>query len=158
MTSVRRFGDPCYSALVKDLSGLLESARRAAARTVNAVMTTTNREIGHRIVEFEQRGEKRAEYGAELLETLAADLTKRFGRGFSTDNFESMRRFYRAFPPAKISETVSRNLPNLGFARQRQANPRRCLGFPTSSPGPRRFPCPGRTMSCSCVRRDPLRR
>jgi predicted nuclease of restriction endonuclease-like (RecB) superfamily len=106
---VRRFGDPGYSALIKDLSGLLESARRAAARTVNAVMTATYWEIGRRIVEFEQRGEKRAEYGAELLETLAADLTKRFGRGFSTDNLESMRRFYRAFRPAKISETPSRN-------------------------------------------------
>jgi hypothetical protein len=66
-------------------------------------------EIGRRIVEFEQGGEKRAEYGAELLETLAADLTNRFGRGFSTDNLESMRRFYRALPPTKISETLSRD-------------------------------------------------
>jgi hypothetical protein len=108
MTSVRRVTAPGYSGLIKDLSGLLESARRAAARTVNAVMTATYWEIGRRIVEFEQGGERRAEYGAELLETLAADLTKRFGRGFSPDNLESMRRFYRAFPPAKISETLSR--------------------------------------------------
>jgi hypothetical protein len=103
MTSLRRFGDPGYSVLAKDLSGLLESARRAAARAVNAIMTATHREIGRRVVEFEQRGEKRAEYGAELLETLAADLTTRFGRGFSIDNLESMRRFYRAFPKAKAS-------------------------------------------------------
>ena len=115
MTSLRRFADPRYPALVKDLSGLLEAARRSYARAVNAIMTATYWEIGRRIVEFEQGGEKRAEYGAGLLETLAADLTRRFGRGFSTDNLESMRRFYRAFPPAKISETVSRKSSEPGI-------------------------------------------
>jgi len=107
MTSVRRFGDPGYSALVKDLGGLLESARRAAVRTVNAIMTVTYWEIGRPIVEFEQRGEKRAEYGAELLETLASDLTRRFGRGFSRQNLQYMRQFYVAFPPDKIRQTAS---------------------------------------------------
>jgi uncharacterized protein DUF1016 len=107
MTSVRRFGDPGYSALVKDLGGLLESARRAAVRTVNAIMTVTYWEIGRRIVEFEQRGEKRAEYGAELLETLATDLTRRFGRGFSRQNLQYMRQFYVAFPSDKIRQTAS---------------------------------------------------
>ena len=108
MTSLRRGIASGYPALLDDLSGLLESARRASARAVNAVMTTTYWEIGRRIVEFEQRGSQRAEYGTELLAELSADLTKRFGRGFSSDNLESMRRFYRAFPRAKISETVSR--------------------------------------------------
>ena len=69
MTSLRRTADPRYSGLIRDLSGLLESARRAAVRAINAVMTATW-EIGRRIVEFEQGGEKRAEYGADLLETL----------------------------------------------------------------------------------------
>ena len=104
---MRRFGDPGYSALVKDLNGLLESARRAAARTVNAVMTATYWEIGRRIVEFEQGGEKQAEYGAEPLETLAANLTRRFGRGFSRQNSQYMRQFYVAFPPDKIRQTLS---------------------------------------------------
>ena len=111
MTSVRSFDDPGYSALVKDLGGLLESARRAAVRTVNAIMTVTYWEIGRRIVEFEQRGEKRAEYGAELLETLATDLTSRFGRGFSRQNLQYMRQFYVAFPRDKIRQTASGNLP-----------------------------------------------
>ena len=93
MTSVRRFADPGYSALVKDLSGLLESARRAYARAVNAAMTATYWEIGRRIVEFEQRGERRAEYGAELLGKLSADLTRRFGRGFSRPNLQRFREF-----------------------------------------------------------------
>ena len=76
-------------------------------RTVNAIMTVTYWEIGRRIVEFEQRGEKRAEYGAELLETLATDLTSRFGRGFSRQNLQYMRQFYVAFPPGKIRQTAS---------------------------------------------------
>lgn len=50
----------------------------------------------------------RAEYGKALLVHLSADLTKRFGRGFSTDNLETMRLFYNAYPASKISETVSR--------------------------------------------------
>jgi predicted nuclease of restriction endonuclease-like (RecB) superfamily len=108
VTSQPRAADSSYPALVKDLSALLESARRASARAVNAVMTATYWEIGRRVVEFEQRGAQRAEYGAELLPKLSGDLTRRFGRGFSPDNLESMRRFYRAFPHAGISETLSR--------------------------------------------------
>jgi predicted nuclease of restriction endonuclease-like (RecB) superfamily len=104
---VRRAADPGYPALVKDLSGLLESARRASARAVNTLMTATYWEIGRRIVEFEQEGEKRAEYGAELLERLSADLTGRFGRGFSRQNLQYMRQFYLAFPPGAIRQTVS---------------------------------------------------
>jgi predicted nuclease of restriction endonuclease-like (RecB) superfamily len=113
MTSLRGGIASGYSALLGDLAGLLESARRASARAVNALMTATYWEIGRRIVEFEQSGAQRAEYGTELLAKLSADLTKRFGRGFSSDNLESMRRFYRAFPRAKISATVSRkSLPS----------------------------------------------
>ena len=97
-----------YLGLVENLSGLLEAARRASARAVNAVITATYWEIGRRIVEFEQGGEERAEYGKALMRRLSADLTRRFGRGFSVDNLESMRRFYRAFPGAQISETLSR--------------------------------------------------
>jgi predicted nuclease of restriction endonuclease-like (RecB) superfamily len=108
VTSLRRASDPGYPALLKDLSGLLESARRASARAVNALMTATYWEIGRRVVEYEQRGAQRAEYGAELLAKLSADLTQHFGRGFSPDNLEAMRRFYRAFPGARISETSPR--------------------------------------------------
>jgi predicted nuclease of restriction endonuclease-like (RecB) superfamily len=108
MTSPRRTADSRYPGLVRDVSGLLESARRASVRAVNALMTATYWEIGRRIVEFEQRGEERAAYGEKLLQRLAADLTRRFGRGFSPDNLETMRRFYGAFPPARISATLSR--------------------------------------------------
>ena len=96
-----------YLGLVQDLSGLLEEARRSSARAVNAVMTATYWEVGRRIVEFEQGGEERAEYGGRLLERLSTDLTARFGRGFSRQNLHSMRQFYQVFPPGEIRQTVS---------------------------------------------------
>ena len=63
--------------------------------------------IGRRIVEFEQSGEERAEYGAALIERLAEDLTKRFGRGFSLQGIYKMRLFYLSFPPDRILPTPS---------------------------------------------------
>ena len=110
MTALPRAADPRYPALVKDLSGLLETARRSSARAVNALMTATYWEIGRRIIEFEQRGAKRAEYGAELLEKLSADLTRRFGRGFSRPNLQRFREFYLRFPLKQIRSTVSSEL------------------------------------------------
>jgi hypothetical protein len=96
-----------YPGLVVSISDLLEAARRASARTVNAFMTATYWEIGRRIVEFEQRGEKRAGYGEELLTQLADDLTTRFGRGFSRFNLGRFRQFYLATPANQIRATLS---------------------------------------------------
>ena len=100
-----------YPGLIGDIGALLEQARRSSARAVNALMTATYWEIGRRIVEFEQGGDKRAGYGQELLKRLALDLTGRFGRGFSKPNLERMRLLYEMFPPARIASTVSRQLP-----------------------------------------------
>ncbi|MBM3795480.1 MAG: DUF1016 domain-containing protein [Acidobacteria bacterium] len=86
-----------YDAFLADVVGLLENARRAAARSVNSVLTLTYFEIGQRIFEHEQRGEARAEYGELLLNRLSADLSKRFGRGFSRSNVFQMRQFYLAY-------------------------------------------------------------
>jgi predicted nuclease of restriction endonuclease-like (RecB) superfamily len=86
-----------YGGLIGGIAKLLEAARRTAARTVNALMTATYWEIGRRIVEFEQGGEKRAEYGEALLERLAQDLTARFGRGFRRSNLFQIRAFYLAY-------------------------------------------------------------
>jgi predicted nuclease of restriction endonuclease-like (RecB) superfamily len=112
VTRLRHATASNYPALVKDLSGLLEAARRGSARAVNALMTATYWEIGRRIVEFEQGGAKRAEYGAELLEKLSADLTRRFGRGFSRPNLQRFREFYLRFPLGQIRSTVSSELPS----------------------------------------------
>jgi predicted nuclease of restriction endonuclease-like (RecB) superfamily len=100
-----------YPDLVGSISELLEAARRASARTVNAFMTATYWEIGRRIVEFEQRGEKRAEYGKALLERLSKDLTLRYGRGFARPNLIRFRQFYLAFPTASIRSTLSNETP-----------------------------------------------
>ncbi|CAE6964650.1 PDDEXK nuclease domain-containing protein [Paraburkholderia domus] len=97
-----------YSGIHGDIVALLEHGRRAAARSVNALMTATYWEIGRRIVEFSQGGEGRAAYGQTLLERLSADLTARFGRGFGVDNLELMRMFYQTYPPAAISESLIR--------------------------------------------------
>lgn len=97
-----------YDRLVTDMVSLLQDARRQAARAINRILTATYWEIGRRIVEYEQAGELRAEYGASLLERLSGDLIRHFGRGFSVDNLESMRLLYLAYPPARISETLSR--------------------------------------------------
>src|SRR5947209_8609595 len=83
-----------YVALLTDVARMVEEARRASARSVNAVMTTTYWLVGRRIVEQEQQGSTRAAYGEQLLKRLSRDLSKRFGRGFSERNLQQMRGFY----------------------------------------------------------------
>src|SRR5207248_8703478 len=94
-----------YDCVLAGVIELLESARRASARAVNAVITATYWEIGRRIVESEQGGNDQAAYGAELIDRLAADLTKRFGRGFGRSNLYQMRAFYVAY--RQIVQTAS---------------------------------------------------
>ena len=93
--------------MLTELAGLLESARQASARAVNVVITTTYWQIGRRIVEWEQGGAERARYGDRLLSTLSADLTRRFGRGFSKRNLEQMRLFYLYWPIAQTASAQS---------------------------------------------------
>jgi len=97
--------DDAYEAVLAGVTALLESARHAAARSVNAVMTATYWEIGRRIVEEEQRGKERADYGEQLVTRLAKDLTSRCGRGFRYRNLYQMRQFYMAYP--RILQTAS---------------------------------------------------
>jgi predicted nuclease of restriction endonuclease-like (RecB) superfamily len=96
-----------YAAVHADIVALLEAARRAAARSVNAMMTACYWEIGRRIVTFEQGGQTRAQYGAALMERLSADLSARFGRGFSMQNLWQMRAFHMAWPARHIAQTLS---------------------------------------------------
>ncbi|MCH4579932.1 PDDEXK nuclease domain-containing protein [Achromobacter xylosoxidans] len=101
-----------YAGIHGDIVELLDAARQAAARSVNALMTASYWEIGRRIVEAEQKGRRRAGYGEQLMERLSTDLTARFGRGFGVNNLESMRRFYLAYPQPEISQTLSGKLGN----------------------------------------------
>ncbi len=102
-----------YSAIHTGIVELLETARRTASRSVNAVMTRSYWEIGHRIVVFEQGGEDRASYGEALIKRLAVDLTQRFGRGYSKRNIEQMRLFYLTWPIAQTLSAQSSDLPTL---------------------------------------------
>lgn len=96
-----------YADLQEAIVALLESARRAAARSVNALMTATYWEIGRRIVEFEQGGRTRAEYGELVVRRLSEDLTTRLGKGFSRQNLWQMRAFFLAWPALQKVQTVS---------------------------------------------------
>jgi predicted nuclease of restriction endonuclease-like (RecB) superfamily len=87
-----------YQTVLADVVRLLEAARRTAARTINTVITSTYWQIGRHIVEGELRGSKRADYGERLIDRLSADLTRRFGRGFSRRAVYQMRAFYLAYP------------------------------------------------------------
>ena len=80
------------------------------SKIVDAAMTAAYWLLGHRIIEFEQSGQERAEYGTALIGRLAADLTRRFGRGFSRQNIQYMRLFYLSYPPDQICQTASGKL------------------------------------------------
>jgi predicted nuclease of restriction endonuclease-like (RecB) superfamily len=107
-----------YVGLVSGISELLDSARRSAARCVNSILTATYWEIGRRVVEFEQGGKARAEYGEELLDHLAQDLTAKHGRGFSARSLRKMRTFYvgwEIWPTASAKfEAWVKLPPNIG--------------------------------------------
>jgi predicted nuclease of restriction endonuclease-like (RecB) superfamily len=100
-----------YAAVHGDIVALLEAARRAAARSVNAVMTASYWAVGQRIVTFEQGGQERAAYGEALIERLSADLSALFGRGFSKQNLWQMRAFHLAWPARHIAQTLSAKSP-----------------------------------------------
>lgn len=117
MLKAPRSLDKSHREFVEQLVGLLEQARRNSARSVNALMSAAHWEIGRRIVEQEQRGQKRAQYGKALLQRLATDLSKRFGKGFSERNLLAMREFYRAWP---IPQTLSAELRVPGTSRDLQ--------------------------------------
>src|SRR5262249_22527540 len=76
------------------VSELLEHARRVSVRTVNRLLTATYWTIGRHLVEYEQAGKVRAQYGDALLKRLSHDLTAAHGRGFSRQNLQLMRAFY----------------------------------------------------------------
>jgi predicted nuclease of restriction endonuclease-like (RecB) superfamily len=84
--------------LLHNLRGLIQQARQQILRTADVVQVQTCWEIGRHIVEFEQGGAGRAEYGKRLLPTLAETLTAEFGKGFDASNLRYMRLFYQAFP------------------------------------------------------------
>jgi len=101
--------------LVEQVRGLVQSARSAAAASVNSLQVRTNFEIGRLIVRHEQQGAERAAYGKQLLKELAARLTLEFGRGYSERNLEYMRKFFLTWKERmpQISQKASAKLPSV---------------------------------------------
>jgi predicted nuclease of restriction endonuclease-like (RecB) superfamily len=93
--------------LLTNLRGLIQDARKQILRSADVIQVQTCWEIGRHIVEFEQGGSDRAQYGKQLLPALAATLTEEFGKGFDVTNLRHMRGFYMAFP---IRDALRREL------------------------------------------------
>lgn len=93
-----------YDRLLADVGKTLEQGRIKAVAAVNSAMVQTYWEIGRQIVEYEQHGNEKAEYGLDILNRLSHDLTERYGKGFSHSNVIYMRRLYLTYPK---SQTLS---------------------------------------------------
>lgn len=101
------------NTLIEEIRELIRSARQAVVHSVDLIQVLTNFEIGRRIVEHEQQGSDRAEYGKAVLKALSAELTTEFGRGFSHRNLEYMRKFFLAYRERapEISQMPSAKFP-----------------------------------------------
>jgi predicted nuclease of restriction endonuclease-like (RecB) superfamily len=86
------------SHLYEKVRSILEEARASTVRSVNTQMVRAYWLIGQAIVEQEQKGKGRADYGERLIESLSERLNKEFGRGFTATNLKYMRQFYQTFP------------------------------------------------------------
>ena len=101
--------------LVNDLRSIVSKARSKAFAAVNYSLVERNWRIGQRIVEQEQNGASRAEYGKHVIEIASAALTKEFGKGFSETNIMNFKKFYLKFKELTIPQTVSEE-----FKKQKQ--------------------------------------
>lgn len=90
----------------KQVADLLATARGFAKRQLDSVIVTTYYEVGRMIVEREQQGQKRAQYGAKLIKGLSVYLTQQYGRGFSVVNLQSIRKFYQVYSP-RIQQSLT---------------------------------------------------
>ena len=96
-----------YQQLINNISDCLVSGQQSAVQQVNRALVETYWNIGRYIVEFEQQGKEKAEYGSQLLARLSKDLKQIHGKGFSRSNLQYMRLLYLAYP---IYQTLSGKL------------------------------------------------
>lgn len=96
-----------YNELIHQIGTILDLGRRKVLQSINTILVKTYWEIGKYIVEFEQKGNEKAEYGSKLFQRLSKDLSERYGKGFSRSNLLYMRKLYICFPK---SETLSHQL------------------------------------------------
>ncbi len=87
-----------YEQLIADIGTILTEGRNRVATAINTALVQTYWTIGQHIVEYEQQGNERAEYGSNLLNRLVKDLKERYGVGFNRSNLQYMRKLYTSFP------------------------------------------------------------
>lgn len=97
-----------FEKMISDIEALVNTSKNELATSINKVMTVTYWSIGKYIVEFEQEGNAKAEYGKNLLSTISKELTLRLGKGYSRPNLNNMRKFYLKYSNCqKVSDKLS---------------------------------------------------
>jgi DUF1016 N-terminal domain len=142
-----------FGALIAEVRSLIQSARQAAATTVNTLQVLTNFEIGRRIVEHEQQGAERAGYGSLIIRTLSTQLTSEFGKGFSKANLEYMRRFYLVWKD-RGSPIAQKPSGQLALEQKSQKPSDKSSSPPRAKP---RRPNPGNARAAATLRRRKLK-
>jgi predicted nuclease of restriction endonuclease-like (RecB) superfamily len=127
-----------YEKLLSDIRSLLEEGRKKAVTQINNIIVNTYWSVGKQIVEFEQKGNARAEYGQNILEKLSIDLTKHHGPGFNLTNLKYMRQFYSIYRKShalrdKLSWTHYRTLIKLDSNEKRVFYENECINGRWSS-------------------------
>jgi predicted nuclease of restriction endonuclease-like (RecB) superfamily len=109
--------EPDEIGFYKSIAEMIKQARHTLEKTVNTTMVVTYYEIGRRIVEKEQQGEKRAQYGKRILKELSEYLTSDLGKGYSVENLKLMRRFYTVYAEQSIGQTTFTQFsPNISWS------------------------------------------
>ena len=111
-TKMKAMKQEASYSLYEKIAELIQSARQHVVRTVNQTMVYTYFEIGRMIVEDEQQGKERAEYGRGILKELSSKLSVEFGKGFSVQNLENMRKFYLMYSQNEKSQSAIRIFEN----------------------------------------------
>ena len=97
--------------VVEDIRNIITKARSKAYQSINAALIRSNWEIGKRIVEEEQLGKQRADYGIQLIKSISQQLTSEFGSGYGVRNLAYFKQLYQYFPDWEILHTRVQNLP-----------------------------------------------
>ena len=104
--------------ILKDMCGIIESSRKIAHQAVNVALVQRNWLLGLRIASEELHGEKRAEYGSEVIKKLSKELTKDYGKGFDYSSLYKFVRFYKAFPDI-LDSSSPKSTPLLSWTHYR---------------------------------------
>lgn len=103
--------------IIDDIRTIITKARSKAYQSINEALIRSNWEIGKRIVEEEQLGKQRADYGIQLIKSISQQLTTEFGSGYGVRNLAYFKQLYQYFPDWEILHTRVQNLTFLGLSR-----------------------------------------